>query len=330
MKQNNENKAKFIKIFLLIIIIFAFSNILYSQTYINGKYAYRINLPKTWKISYEPSQENADLVVAENENGSTLSIIIYDDSYYAGKTIENVGINHFINLLKKSFTDVTFIQSETETIDNNKILYATYYAKKDDDNMQIGQYYFLNGTLLYIIQLEAKVNLFPSFEETAKGYVYTFSLTGSKTGKFVSNTKYNFRIAFPEGWTVQSTYIPYKAMDNTNLAIITVDVYDNDEFKGLSAKDLDFEELIEGIREKRKDLRVDLKIYTTVDGIPAAHLKYDATEVRGGKQQKITFLDYYIIRDSFFYFIQSSVPVGMYLNYKDRFKTVIESFQFTK
>ncbi|MCX7834096.1 MAG: hypothetical protein N2490_07795 [Ignavibacteria bacterium] len=316
--------------FILIIAIFIFTNTLHSQSYINAKYAYRINLPKTWKISYEPSKEDAYLVVAENENGSKLSVIVYENNYYAGKTVDNLGINHFIGLLKKNYSDVNFITSDMESLENDKILYAIYSAKKDDEDLQIGQYYIIEGTLLYIIQIEAKPNLFPSFEETGKGYAYTFSLIGKKTGKYVTNTKFNFRIAFPEGWTVQSTYIPYRATDNTNLAVINVNVYDDDEFKGLTAKDLDFEELIEGIREKRKDIRVDVKIYTMIDNVPAAHLKYDATEVRGGKQQKITFLDYYIIRDNYFYFIQCSVPVGMYLNYKDRFNSVIESFQFTK
>lgn len=315
---------------ILILWIFIFSGVIYPQTYINGKYAYRINLPRNWKINYEPSQEDANIVVAENDNGSTLSIIVLEDNYYAGKTVENIGMNYFINLLKKNYYNVSFIASDIESIDNEKILYAIYSAKRDDDELQIGQYYIISGTLLYIIQFEAKVNLFPSFEETGKGYAYTFSLTGMKTGKYVNNSKYNFRIAFPEGWTVQSTYLPYKATDNTNLAIITVSVYDDDEFKGLTAKDLDFEELIDGIREKRSDIRVDLKIYTTLDNVPTAHLKYDATEIRGGKQQKVTFLDYYIIKGSYFYFIQCSVPVGMYLNYKDRFKAAIESFQFTK
>lgn len=314
----------------IIVFVFIFTNILYSQSYLNSRYAYRINLPRTWKITYEPSAEDAYLVVAENENGSKLSIIVYEDNYYVGKTVDNIGINYFIALLKRNYSDVSFIMSDMESIENEKILYATYSAKKDDEELQIGQYYFLEGALLYIIQIEAKTNLFPSFEETGKGYAYTFSLIGKKTGKYVTNSKYNFRIAFPEGWTVQSTYIPYKANDNTNLALISVNVYDDDEFKGLTAKDLDFEELIEGIREKRKDIRVDMKIYTTIDNVPAAHLKYDATETRGGKQQKITFLDYYIIRDTYFYFIQCSVPVGMYYNYKDRFNAVIESFQFTK
>lgn len=330
MKEKNTHTKLSIYLSVLILLIFIFSGVLYSQTYINAKYAYRINLPRTWKISYDPSPEDANIVVAEHENGSTLSIIVIDDNYYAGKTIDNIGFNHFIGLLKKNYSDVTFIMSETETFENEKITYAVYSAKRDDDELQIGQYYFLNGTLLYIIQIEAKTNLFPSFEEMGKGYAYTFSLTGTKTGKYITNSKYNFRIAFPEGWSVQSTYMPYKAIDNSNLAFINVSVYDDDEFKGLTAKDLDFEELIEGIREKRADIRVDLKIYTLLDNVPAAHLKYDATETRGGKQQKITFLDYYIIKDTYFYFIQCSVPVGMYLNYKDRFKAVIESFQFTK
>lgn len=310
-----------------ILILFAAANIAFSQVYINSIYSYRINLPKSWELKEFPSKENPRIVSAKNEEDFTISVIVRQDDYYLGKQPDNLGMNYFIELLKKEYSDVNVLQTDYEYIENEQILFAQFTGKQDENDMFFGQYYFISGNILYIVQLAARSGIYQQFEETGKGYAYTFSITGNKPGKYVKNDTYGFRIAFPDGWTVFATSIPYQAFDNYN-ALISVEVTESPDYRGMSIFDIAPETLVEAIRSKKPKASVVEDSKLNLDNVSVRYIKYKWDEKIKNFTTQVTVDHYYIIRSSKFYIIQCQAPTKDYDKYKEVFQKCIESFQF--
>lgn len=310
-----------------ILILFATANIAFSQVYINSVYKYRINLPKSWEIQESPSKENARIVTAKNDEGFAISIITLQDDYYSGKKPDNLGMNYFMEMLRKDYSEVNVLQTDYEYVENEQVLFAQFTAKMEEYDMFFGQYYFMAGNILYIVQLSGRSGIYQQFEETGKGYAYTFSITGNKPGKYVKNESFGFRIAFPDGWTVFATSIPYQAFDNSN-GVISVEVTESSDYKGMSIFEISPEALVEAIRSKKPKATVVEDIKLTLDNISARYIKYKWDEKIKNFTTQVTVEHYYTIRDSKFFIIQFQVPTKDYENYKELFQKCIESFQF--
>jgi hypothetical protein len=313
--------------FNLILIFLAVSGIAFSQVYINSKYTYRINLPKSWELKETPSKEDPKTVSAKNDEGFTISVIVRQDNYYVGKKPENLGMNYFILLLQNEYSNVNILQTDYEYVENEQVLFAQFTAQLEEQDLFIGQYYFIAGSSLYIVQLSARSGIYQMFEETGKGYAYTFSITGNKPGKYVKNDAYGFRIAFPDGWTVFATSIPYQAFDNNN-AMVSVEVTESEDYKGMSIFDIPPENLVEAIRSKKPKAQVVEESKLSLDNINAKYIKYKWDEKIKNFTTQVTVEHYYFIREKRFYIIQCQVPSKDYENYKELFLKTIESFQF--
>ena len=313
--------------FNLILIFLAISGIAFSQVYINSKYTYRINLPKSWELKETPSKEDPKIISAKNDEGFTISVIVRQDEYYAGKKPDNLGMNYFMLLLQNEYSNVNILQTDYEYVENEQVLFAQFTAQFEEQDLFLGQYYFIVGSTLYIVQLSARSGIYQMFEETGKGYAYTFSITGNKPGKYVKNDAYGFRIAFPDGWTVFATSIPYQAFDNNN-ALISVEVTESDDYKGLSIFDIPPENLVEAIRSKKPKAQVVEDSKLSLDNISVKFIKYKWDEKIKNFSTQVTVDHYYLIRGNRFYIIQCQVPSKDYENYKVLFLKTIESFQF--
>lgn len=315
-----------IRVFI-ILSIFAISNIAFSQVYINSKYSYRINLPKSWEKLEYPSKEDPATVTAKNDEGFAISVIVKQDDFYIGKKPENLGMNYFMDLMKKEYSNINVLQTDYEYIENEQILFAQLSAGMEEYDMFFGQYYFIAGGNLYIIQLEGRTGVYQQYEETGKGYAYTFSITGNKPGKYVKNDEFGFRIAFPDGWTVFATAIPFQAFDKSN-GLISVEVVNSEDYRGLSIFDIAPETLIEAIRSKKPKATVVEDTKLALDNISARYIKYKWDEKIKNFNTQVTVDHYYLINATKFYIIQCQAPTKDFERYKEIFQKTIESFQF--
>jgi len=314
--------------YYLIIILFAFVNISFSQVFINSRYSYRINLPKKWEIKQLPSDEEPKIVSATNDEEFSISISVRQDENYLGKLPENLGLNYFMELIKQEYkSEVNLLQSESEYVENEKILFALYTIQKDDAEFFIGQYYYINGSYLYIVQLSGRAGIYQQFEETGKGYAYTFSITGNKPGKYVKNESLGFRIAFPEGWQIFATGIPYQAFDSRN-AMISLEAYESEDYKGLTISDVTFEQLFDAIRSKKTDAKIVENKSLALDNINCKFVKYKWIDKIKNFTTEVTVDHYYLIYNSRFYIIQCYAPTKDYNDYVEIFQKTVESFQY--
>ncbi|MBN1634307.1 MAG: hypothetical protein JW917_09100 [Ignavibacteria bacterium] len=315
-----------IRVFLFL-LIFAITNIAFSQVYINSKYSYRINLPKSWEKKEFPSKENPAKVTATNDEEFSISVIVKENDYYIGKKPENLGMNYFIELMKTDYNNINLLQTDYEYIENEQILFAQFSVSMEEYEMFFGQYYFIAGSTLYIIQLEGRSGVYQLFEETGKGYAYTFSITGNKPGKYVKSDAFGFRIAFPDGWTVFAVAIPFQAFDKNN-GLISVEVVESQDYKGLSIFDIAPETLIDAIRTKKPKAMVIEDSKLTLDNISARFIKYKWDEKIKNFTTQVTVDHYYTIRGSRFYIIQCQAPTKDFDKYKEIFQKCVESFQY--
>lgn len=313
--------------FILILSILAIYNVAFTQVYINSKYSYRINLPKSWEKLEFPSKEDPAKVTAKNDEGFAISVIVKQDDYYIGKKPENLGMNYFMDLMKKEYSNINVLQTDYEYIENEQILFAQFSAGMEEYEMFFGQYYFIAGGSLYIIQLEGRSGIYQQFEETGKGYAYTFSITGNKPGKYVKSEAFNFRIAFPDGWDVFATANPFQAFDKSS-GLISVEAVESEEYKGLSVFEIAPETLIEAIRSKKPKAIVVEDSKISLDNIDARFIKYKWDEKIKNYTTQVTVDHYYLIRNSKFYIIQCQAPTKDFERYKEIFQKTVESFQF--
>lgn len=319
------------RIFLYIFVLLIFPVCLFSQTsapYTNGKYGYKINLPKNWERQYKPSEEDPQLVLVANEDGSNLSVYAMQDKKVSHKTPDEMGMNYFFDILRNQFPDANYIQSESESIDNQPSIYAKYSLQNGKDLYTIGQFYVITNDMLYIIQLFAKTNIFEPFEDVGKGLAYTFKALNANPDKYLKTDKYGFRIAFPEGWQVIADRPPFEAYDNKGGSII-VEIKESNDYKGVTANDLDIDDMLDAIRVNKKDASLMEKQYIAFEGVPVLYAKYQWTEEISKEKVPVVVQHYYTIRNSRLYIIQTIVPLKQFYNYRDKFKASVESFQFT-
>ena len=319
--------------FGLFICFFVFFPIfIYSQTsvpYTNGKYGYKINLPKDWKMQFKPSEEDPQLVIAANEDGSNLSVYATQDKKLEGKNPETLGMNYFFDIVQAQFPSALYIQSESETIDNQPVIYAKYSYRNGNDDYTIGQFYVVIKDMFYTIQLFAKTNLYEPFEDIGKGLAYTFKGMNANASKYFKSDRFGFRISFPEGWQTIIDRPPFEAYDNKGGSVI-IEIMESNNYKGITANDLDINDMIESIRKNKKDAILLEKSYIGIEGVPALYGKYQWDEMVGNEKTTIIVQHYYIIKNKKLYILQTIVPLKQFYNYRDKFKACVESFQFTE
>jgi len=320
---------KSLLIFILTLVLSPLT--IWAQTsvpYTNGKYGYKINLPKDWERKYNPSEDDPQLVLISNQDGSTLSVYAMEDKRISHKTPDELGMNFFFDIVREQFPEANYIQSESESIDNQPAIYAKYsYINKKDD-YTIGQFYVTTNDMLYILQIFAKTNIFEPFESIGKGILYTFKALNANTEKYLKTDKYGFRISFPEGWSVIADRPPFEAYDNKGGSVI-VEVKESNDYKNVTANDLDPEDMLDAIRVSKKDASIQDKQYIAIEGVPTLYVKYQWTEEINKEKVPVVVQHYYVIRNSRLYIIQTIVPLKQFYNYRDKFKASFESFQFT-
>lgn len=152
------------------------------------------------------------------------------------------------------------------------------------------------------------------------------------TGNIYRNTKYNFRIKFPEGWKIEDgkgIHIVQKASFKNSMICVIVH---SGEFKRLSSiKDIGtskefIDAIIEGAKEKVSDVKIINYGETKIDNEPAYWVEYSSSSQILNHQLKMMDIMYYIAKGNTMYSISGGTTTDEYSNMKPLFMQTVSTF----
>jgi|GEM_PF-3080018 len=150
------------------------------------------------------------------------------------------------------------------------------------------------------------------------------------------NTKYNFRIKFPDDWTISpgdGLNIVQKA--SNGWGTIAVTVKELDDLNVSSIKEIaETEEFADGIITLLRGTFSDVKLInygeTKIDNRPAYWIEYSATYQALDNVVKMTSIAYYIVKDDFYYGIEGGTLSESYDSIKPILKNSVRTFVIEK
>lgn len=153
-------------------------------------------------------------------------------------------------------------------------------------------------------------------------------------GNLYRNTKYNFRIRFPENWIItegDGIHIVQKAVSESGTMSIVVQKFDSNTIKFDSIKDSgDIKEfsddIIESVAEKFSNVKLIDYGETKIDNEPAYWIEYSATYQALDKVLTITDLVFYLAKGDTFYSIDSGAMSDKYMEVKPIIMQSVSSF----
>ena len=154
-------------------------------------------------------------------------------------------------------------------------------------------------------------------------------------GNLYRNTKYHFRIKFPEGWTIgvgDGIHIVQKAsFENSTISII-VQQLDLGATEGISSiKDAGtskefIDAVLEGAKEKFSDVKIINYGETKIDNGPAYWVEYSASSQVLDFQLKMTNLVYFLAKGDIVYSISAGTATDEYSKIKPIFTQTVSTF----
>ena len=191
----------------------------------------------------------------------------------------------------------------------------------------------LTIVVIFVLNLNNYVNQAEILlEKTDKSGEYS-----ELVGNLYRNTKYNFRIKFPEGWKIgvgDGAHIVQKATSGDSTISVFVQSFDVEGFEGFSsikdagtAKEV-IDTVIEGSGEKFSDVKIINYGETKIDNEPAYWVEYSAKSQVLDYQLKITTLAYFIAKGNIMYSINAGTATNEYSEVKPIFMQVASTFVF--
>jgi hypothetical protein len=155
------------------------------------------------------------------------------------------------------------------------------------------------------------------------------------TGNMYRNTKYGFRIKFPEGWKIEpgdGIHIVQKASFENSTIIIMVqqlDLVENEGFTSIkdagSSKEF-IDTVIEGAKSKFSDVKIINFGETKIDNEPAYWVEYSYSYEALNIKTKITNLSYFLAKGNTMYSITSGTTANEYEKMKPEFYKSVSTF----
>lgn len=155
------------------------------------------------------------------------------------------------------------------------------------------------------------------------------------SGNMYRNTKYHFRIKFPEGWKIgvgDGAHIVQKATFENSTISIFVQQFDVEGFEGFSSiKDAGtskevIDTVIEGSSEKFSDVKIINYGETKIDNEPAYWVEYSASSQVLDFQLKMTNLVYFLAKGDIIYSISAGTATDEYSKIKPIFTQTVSTF----
>ena len=169
-----------------------------------------------------------------------------------------------------------------------------------------------------------------SLKETDKSSDYS-----EQVGNLYRNTKYNFRIKFPEGWKIEvgdGIHIVQKASfeDSTISVIIQqLDLKGFEEFSSIrdvgTSKEF-IDTIIEAVKEKFSDVRIIDYGETKIDNEPTYWVEYSASSQVLDYKLKMRSIVYYLAKGDIMYSINAGTLSDEYLEIKPLFIQSVSTF----
>jgi len=153
-------------------------------------------------------------------------------------------------------------------------------------------------------------------------------------GNIYRNTKYHFRIKFPENWTIQQgdgPHIVQKAVfGNSTISIIAQEFdFGGESFSSIkdigSAKEF-IDSTIEGTKKKFSDVKVIDYGETKIDNEPAYWVEYSAKSQVLDFDLEATQLIYFLAKGNILYSISAGTASNEYAKIKPKFYQVVSTF----
>jgi len=142
------------------------------------------------------------------------------------------------------------------------------------------------------------------------------------------NTKYQFRIKFPEAWEIKkgdgpNILIKASNENGSNINILVKDI-------GVAIGDVDqmltLDEWAESVYEKFPDAKILLKKETSIDNRKAFLVKYSLTYKALDKETNSTIYNVALTSNNFFYVITASAKTRLFEDEKLKMETSISTF----
>ncbi len=194
---------------------------------------------------------------------------------------------------------------------------------------------FIGGAVNRGIQSESRNSSTPATEDVSLLETDKSSGTSEVSGNMYRNTKYHFRIKFPEGWKIgvgDGIHIVQKAsFENSTISVIVqqLDLGGNEGFTSIkdagSSKEF-IDTIIEGAKSKFSDVRIINSGETKIDNEPAYWVEYSATSQVLDYELKMTNIIYYLAKGDTMYSISAGTASNEYAQIKPKFTQSVSTF----
>ena len=321
--------------YLLILTVFLFIFIpskafaQFAVSYKNLKHNYSINIPKNMTVTELPSHEDCDTLVAVDDNGSRLEVVVYSDKIYKGVTSSQLSYRSFMPDFKIRYKNIKLAENDYTDISGNPAMYMKVDFNNEKEDGTVSQFLLLRGEKIYIIRQAATKDTYDKFMSEISGYIYSFQFIESSNTEFYKNDEYNFMLNFPTAWVFDKGSFPVQA-NNSKGSSIFIEVIKNSDFKDVTAQDLDTEVLLDAFKKKFTDITIISKRNEEINGTPALMVKYRWLQKNTDKTNGYYVIHYYLIRNEMLYIIQGIVSDTNPGNDEKQIQKCAESFQFTK
>jgi len=317
-------------IFIILVTIYSSNvNAQFAVTFKNAKHNYSINLPKNLEVTEFPETNNADTMIAKNNDGSEFIVLTKFDNLYKGINGSQLSPKSFMPDLKAKFKNVELIETYGMDISGEPALFMKVDFKNEEMDGVVSQFLLIRGEKIYIIRIVSKKENYDKFSSEISGYIFTFQFFESSNKNFYKNDIYNFIIYFPAGWSFDKGTFPVQAY-NSKGSSIYIEVLKSFDYEGMTSNDIEEDVMIEALKTKFTNISLVGKKKYIIDGHPVLMLKYKWIQVSGGKNEGIFVIHYYLIKKNLMFIIQGMIKDNGLKDDEKLIEQALQSFQFIK
>lgn len=171
---------RIIRLLLLTLLFFIISNTIAQTLFRSDKYQFRVKYPGTWEYQNGDGPNVVFKIV--NSDDASINIVINEDNKLIGHTIEEVGIDNYVSILKETmkakYDDYEIIDYSDTFIDNVPAFFvkskATYHTLDYSKTFTNLQYTTSKGKYIYTFTAGVSEQYFNYYESIFKEIISSF------------------------------------------------------------------------------------------------------------------------------------------------------------
>ncbi|MFA5361355.1 MAG: PsbP-related protein [archaeon] len=194
---------------------------------------------------------------------------------------------------------------------------------------------FMGGAISHGIRSDVGYSPSPKTEDISLLEVDKSSENSEILGNMYRNTKYHFRIKFPEGWKIEvgdGIHIVQKASYENSTISVIVQQFDLGESEGFSSvRDIGtlkevIDSAVEPIKTKFSDVKIINQGETKIDNQPAYWVEVSFMSQVLDYKLNMTNLIYILAKEDIFYSISAGTDSDEYAQIKPKFYQTVSTF----